>query len=85
MSEPLFNDLIGIMAVILMVPVTFLWLERKTRWKIFNLLPAIIWIFLTPIFLSNFGVIPRTLAKEVLSHHDDSLSDYSAILRFHHR
>jgi uncharacterized membrane protein len=59
MTGVLFNDLIGIMAVILMVPVTFLWLERKTRWRIFNLLPAIIWIFLTPIFLSNFGVIPR--------------------------
>jgi len=59
MKGVLFNDLIGIMAVILMVPVTFLWLERKTRWRIFNLLPAIIWIFLTPIFLSNFGVIPR--------------------------
>ena len=58
-SQPIFNDLTGIMAVILMVPVTFLWLERKTRWKIFNVLPAIIWIFITPIFLSNFGVIPR--------------------------
>jgi len=32
----------------------------------------------------NFGVIPRTLAKEILSHHNDSLSDYAAILRFHH-
>ncbi len=32
----------------------------------------------------NFGVIPRTMAKEVLSHHDDKLSDYAAILRFHH-
>jgi uncharacterized membrane protein len=58
-SEPIFNNLVGIMAVILMVPVWYLWLERKTRWRIFNLLPAIIWIFLTPIFLSNFGVIPR--------------------------
>ena len=58
-SQPIFDNLIGIMAVILMVPVFFLWLERKTRWKIFNLLPAIIWIFITPIFLSNFGVIPR--------------------------
>jgi uncharacterized membrane protein len=47
------------MAVILMVPVIFLWLERKSGWKIFNYLPAIIWIFLTPVFLSNFGVIPR--------------------------
>ena len=32
----------------------------------------------------NFGVIPRTLTEEVLSHHDESLSDYEAVLRFHH-
>lgn len=32
----------------------------------------------------NFGVIPRTLSKELLSRHNDNLSDYSAILRFHH-
>ncbi len=59
-SEPLFDDLIGVMAVITMVPVFFLWLERKTRWKIFDFLPAIIWIFLTPIFLSNLNVIPHS-------------------------
>jgi len=58
-SEPIFTDLVGIMAVVLMVPVVFLWLERKTGWKVFDVLPAIIWIFLTPVFLSHFGVIPR--------------------------
>jgi uncharacterized membrane protein len=57
-SEPIFNDLVGVMAVITMIPVFFLWLERKTRWKIFDYLPAIIWIFLTPILLSNLRVIP---------------------------
>ena len=57
--QPIFTDTIGIMAIITMIPVFYLWLERKTRWKIFNVLPAIIWIFLTPIFLSYFGVIPR--------------------------
>ena len=30
-AEPIFTDLIGVMAVILMVPVIFLWLERRTR------------------------------------------------------
>jgi len=58
-AEPIFTDLVGIMAVILMVPTIFLWLERRTGWKVFEVLPAIIWIFLTPIFLSNLGVIPR--------------------------
>ncbi|MDH3427806.1 MAG: DUF819 family protein, partial [Gemmatimonadota bacterium] len=57
-GQPLFTDLFGVMAVITMVPVFFLWLERKTKWKIFDVLPAIIWIFLTPILLSNLGTIP---------------------------
>ena len=59
-TEPLFNDLIGVMAVITMIPVLFLWLEKRTNWKIFDVLPAIIWIFITPIFLSNLNVIPRS-------------------------
>ena len=57
-SNAIFTDLVGVMAVITMVPVFFVWLEKKTQWKIFNFLPAIIWIFLTPIFLSNLDVIP---------------------------
>ena len=56
---PLFTDTAGVLAVITMIPVFFVWLERRTRWKIFQVLPAIIWIFLTPIFLSYAGVIPR--------------------------
>jgi uncharacterized membrane protein len=59
-AEPFFTELIGVMAVITMIPVLFLWLERTTKWKVFNILPAIIWIFLTPIFLSNLNVIPRS-------------------------
>ena len=55
--EPIFNELIGVMMVITMIPVFFLWLEKKTKWKVFNILPAIIWIFLTPIFLSNLSIL----------------------------
>ena len=57
---PYFQDTIGVMTVIIMIPVFFLWLEKKTRWKVFEILPAIIWIFLTPIALSNLNVIPRS-------------------------
>ena len=59
-TQPLFHDTIGVLAVILMIPVFFVWLERKTRWKVFEYLPAIIWIFLTPIFLSNLNIIPKS-------------------------
>ena len=31
----------------------------------------------------NYGVIPRMLAQEELSHHDESLSEYKAILKFY--
>jgi uncharacterized membrane protein len=57
-SNAIFTDLVGVMAVITMVPVFFVWLEKRTQWKIFEFLPAIIWIFMTPIFLSNLDVIP---------------------------
>jgi len=59
-GQPIFNDLVGVMTVIIMIPVFFLWLERTTRWKVFEFLPAIIWIFITPIILSNLNVIPRS-------------------------
>jgi len=51
------TDLIGVMMIITMIPVFFLWLEKRTGWKIFNFLPAIIWIYLTPILLSNLSVL----------------------------
>lgn len=57
-GQPIFTDLFGVMAVITMVPVFFLWLEKKTKWKVFDFLPAIIWIFLAPILLSNLFIIP---------------------------
>jgi len=57
-SSAVFTDLVGVMVVITMIPVFFVWLEKKTQWKVFNFLPAIIWIFLTPILLSNLDVIP---------------------------
>lgn len=56
----MFQTPVEVLAVILMIPVLFTWLEKKTRWKIFDFLPAIIWIFLAPVVLSNLGVIPRS-------------------------
>lgn len=59
-QETLFSSTVGVLAVVIMIPVIFVWLEKKTKWKVFNILPAIIWIFLTPIFLSNLDIIPRS-------------------------
>lgn len=59
-TQAFFNTPVEVLAMITMIPVFFIWLEKKTHWKIFDFLPAIIWIFLAPVFLSNLGVIPRS-------------------------
>jgi len=42
----------------MLIPVLFLNLERWTRWKMFDYLPPVIWIFLFPIALSSLRVVP---------------------------
>jgi len=48
----------ALLAVLMLVPVIFLNLEKWTKWKIFEYLPPIVWIFLFPVVLSGFKVIP---------------------------
>ena len=50
----------ALLAVLMLVPVFFLKLEKWTGWKVFEFLPPIIWIFLFPIVLSGFKVIPTS-------------------------
>jgi uncharacterized membrane protein len=46
------------MAVLVTVVSFWFWLEKKSQWKIFNYLPPLIFIYATPVLLSNFGLIP---------------------------
>jgi uncharacterized membrane protein len=48
----------ALLAVMMLIPVLFLNLEKWTRWKVFDYLPPVIWIFLFPIVLSSLRVIP---------------------------
>jgi uncharacterized membrane protein len=48
----------ALLAVMMLIPVLFLNLEKWTRWKVFDYLPPVIWIFLFPIVLSSVRVIP---------------------------
>ncbi len=50
----------ALLAVMMLVPVFFLNLERWTRWKVFDYLPPIIWIFAFPILLSSMRVVPTS-------------------------
>ena len=48
----------ALLAVMMLIPVLFINLEKWTRWKLFEYLPPVIWIFLLPIALSSIDVIP---------------------------
>lgn len=48
----------ALLAVMMLIPVMMINLEKWTRWKLFDYLPPVIWIFLLPIVLSSIDVIP---------------------------
>ena len=58
MNNPLIESPVGVMAVLVAVVSFWFWLEKKSRWKIFNYLPPLIFIYATPVLLSNTGLIP---------------------------
>lgn len=62
MDTTLVSSPIGVMAVLVAVVSFWFWLERSTKWKIFDYLPPLVFIYASPVLLSNFGVIPYTSA-----------------------
>ncbi|MEE8404479.1 MAG: DUF819 family protein [candidate division Zixibacteria bacterium] len=58
MPEYLISSSAGVVAVLAAVTSLFFFLEKKTGWKLFNYFPPLIFIYLTPVALSNFGMIP---------------------------
>ncbi|MBT8136202.1 MAG: DUF819 family protein [Gammaproteobacteria bacterium] len=58
MNTPLIESPAGVMTVLIAVVGFWFWLEKATRWKVFNYLPPLIFIYATPVFLSNLGLIP---------------------------
>lgn len=58
MGNELINSPAGIIAVLAAVTSFFFFLEKKTQLKLFNYFPPLIFIYLTPVLLSNLGIIP---------------------------
>lgn len=50
----------AVMALLVGVAAFFFWLERRTKWKLFNFFPPLIFIYAIPVILSNTGVIPSS-------------------------
>jgi uncharacterized membrane protein len=53
---------VGVLAVLTGVCVFFFWLERATRWRLFQYLPPLVFIYLAPVLLTNSGVIAQFVA-----------------------
>ncbi len=58
MNPALITSPVGVMTVLVAVVGFWFWLNRVTNWKIFNYLPPLLWIYASPVLLSNTGVIP---------------------------
>ena len=70
MNSPLIESPVGVMAVLVAVVSFWFWLEKKSRWKLFEFLPPLIFIYATPVVLSNTGLIPtRSDAYDFLHHY----------------
>jgi uncharacterized membrane protein len=59
MNEALITAPVGVMTVLAAVASFWFWLEKRTAWKLFEYLPPLIFIYATPVLLSNTGVIPH--------------------------
>src|SRR5438552_12927910 len=48
----------GVLAILSGICAFFFWLERYTKWKLFQVVPTLIFIYVVPMILSNTGVLP---------------------------
>lgn len=70
MDNSLISSPVGVLTVLVAVVTFWFWLERKTHWKLFEFLPPLIFIYASPVLLSNLGVIPfKSEAYDFLRHY----------------
>lgn len=70
MNEVLIGSPGGVLAVLAAVAAVWFFIAQVTDWKLFQYVPPLIFIYATPVFLNNLGVIPT--ASPVYA----GLSDY---------
>lgn len=75
MSTPYISSPIGILVVLLGTASLFLYLEKRTQWKLFEFLPPILFIFAVPIILSNCALIPFSQAAAEASVQTDTTTN----------
>jgi len=56
-SKAFITNPVGILAILSGVAAFFFFLEKQTRWKLFNYFPPLLFIYAVPLIFSNTGVI----------------------------
>ena len=62
MDESLIYNPIGVLTVLCGTGAFFFFLEERTRWKLFNYFPPLIFIYAIPAIMSNTGLLTKTSA-----------------------
>lgn len=60
MNDVLIGSPGGVLAVLAAVAALWFVIAQVTGWKLFQYVPPLIFIYATPVFLNNFGVIPAS-------------------------
>ncbi|MHC4759658.1 MAG: DUF819 family protein [Planctomycetota bacterium] len=60
MDETLISSPTGVLTVLCGIGAFFFWLEQKTKWKLFNYFPPLIFIYAIPAVMSNTGLLTNT-------------------------
>jgi uncharacterized membrane protein len=58
MSETLVGSPVGVLAVLCAVAAFWFFAEKQTEWTLFQYVPPLIFIYVTPVFLNNLAIIP---------------------------
>ncbi len=62
MDESYISSPVGVLTILCGVGAFFFFLEERTRWKLFNYFPPLIFIYAVPAIMSNTGVLTQTSA-----------------------
>ena len=62
MPEPLLSSPLEVLAVLCAVAAFWFYVEQATGWKLFQYVPPLLFIYVTPVFLNNLDVIPADSA-----------------------
>ncbi|MBN2181573.1 MAG: DUF819 family protein [Sedimentisphaerales bacterium] len=60
MDDSLVSSPVGVLTVLCGVCSFFFFLEERTKWKLFNYLPPLVFIYAIPAILSNTGILSQT-------------------------